>query len=210
MHKKFLILSLFCGLAFTSCQQDNIDEEIQTENLSVMDGDSKSDINTKIHEPDWLIGPGAQIHEPDWLNGPVLNIHEPDWMVGITLDCGDDYDGSKSLVITRNNSAAYRSAEDTRVELKNLNIGGELNFCGLLLVENTVNIHRAGVFDFAGEMFIGTEEKPADLVITSGAHLNFAGKIYVTGDLIIEKGAEVHAGLASEIIVAGDTYISES
>ena len=213
MNKKILILALSLGLGFSSCQTESVSEDVQTEDLSIAKEKSRTAVDTKIHEPVWLEGPGAAIHEPDWLEGPTANIHVPDWIAAMAwFQCGDEYTGDLNLTVNKNNPASYSSPEDGMVNLKNLNVGGELSFCGLLAIENTVNIHRAGVFQLAGEMVVGTKEKPADLVINSGAHLNFAGKITVSGDLIINRGATVEIygeGEGEVLTVGGNIQISE-
>ncbi len=212
MNKNLQILSLALGLAFIGCQTENISEDIHTEDVS-LSGEKISNSNFKIHEPLFVDGPGATIHEPIWIEGPSANIHEPIWIAEMAwFECGEDYTGAPNLTVNKNNPAAYSSSENGMVSLKNLNVGGNLSFCGLLAVENTVNIHRAGEFDFVGEMMIGTVEEPADLVINSGAHLNFAGNIIVTGDLIINKGATVEIlgeGHDQVFTVGGNTEISE-
>lgn len=221
MNKKILMLSLGLGIFLVGCQTDSVTEELPTNEVSVAKESKDSQVNkihepgftTTIHEPGLVEGPGANIHEPGWMEGPGINIHEPGWVAELAwFACGEDYTGSSNLTINKNKPSAYSSAEDDMVVLKNLNIGGDLSFCGLLAVENTLNIHRAGVFDFAGEMFIGTEEVPADLVINSGAHLNFAGKIIVTGDLIINRGATVEIyGEGHDVVfeVGGNIEVSD-
>lgn len=221
MNKKLLMLSLGLGIFLVGCQSDSVSEDMQTPEDLASQEVKKSDLSkihepgftTTIHEPGLVDGPGAEIHEPGWMEGPGTNIHEPPRIAGLAwFSCGENYTGSDNLTINKNNPSAYSSAEDDWVALKNLNVGGDLSFCGFLAVENTVNIHRAGVFDFAGEMFIGTEEVPADLVINSGAHLNFAGKIIVTGDLIINRGAtvEIYGDLDDEVFeVGGNIEVSE-
>lgn len=221
MNKKVLMLSLGLGIFLVGCQADPVSEDIQTSKDLASQEVKKSNLSkihepgftTTIHEPGLVEGPGANIHEPGWMDGPESNIHEPGWVAELAwFSCGEDYTGSANLTINKNNPSAYSSSEDDMVALKNLNVGGDLSFCGLLAVENTVNIHRAGVFDFAGEMFIGTEEEPADLVINSGAHLNFAGKIIITGDLIINRGATVEIygeGEDAVFEIGGDIEVSE-
>ncbi|WP_300433816.1 hypothetical protein [Christiangramia sp.] len=211
--KKLLVFSLGLGLAFTSCETDTVSEEIPAQENLRSGEKSLPNSSFKIHEPDWLEGPGAEIHEPDWMEGPVANIHQPDWIAALAwFECGENYTGHPNLSINKNNPSSYSSPEDGIVSLKNLNIGGDLYFCGLLATENTVNIHRAGEFNLAGEMMIGSIEEPADLVINSGAHLNFAGTIIVTGNLIINPGATVEIygeGEEEVIFVGGTTEISE-
>ena len=214
MKKNLLIVSLSLGLAFTACQTDNVSEEIQLKDSSLATVENCEVSASKIHEPTFLDGPGAAIHEPTWLEGPTTNIHEPPLVSEMSwFDCGDDYTGGPNLNINKNNPSSYSSAETGVITLKNLNVGGDLRLCGNYSVANTVNIHRAGEFEFVGEMMIGTKEEPADLVINSGAHLDFAGKIIVTGDLIINKGATVrmfagHDGFP--FTVGGESNISAS
>ncbi len=215
MNKKFLILCLGAGLFFTSCQTETLSEDTQTQDLSIAKEKTSNDLTSKFHEPDWLQGPSADFHEPDWLQTPGANFHEPDWIAGLAwFECGDKYTGDANLTVNKNNPGAYSTSadgEEGMLNLQNLNVGGDLSICGLLSVENTVNIHRAGQFYFAGEMVIGTEEEPADLVINNGGHLNFAGKIIVTGDLIVNrKGTiEIFGGEDEVLVVSGEVIISD-
>ncbi|MCP9199158.1 hypothetical protein MKO06_04510 [Gramella sp. GC03-9] len=215
MNKKFLILCLGAGMFFTSCQTDTISEDVISEEHSILKEKTSTQVDSKFHTgPDWIVGPGAELHEPDWITEPGANFHTgPDWIVDLAFfACGDEYDGKANLTVNKNNEAAYSSAESGEaVKLKNLNVGGKLDFCGLLSVENDVNLHRNAEFRLAGEMMIGTPEEPADLIINNGAHFDIAGKVYVTGNLIINhKGTlEIFGGEGEVMIVGGEIQLAD-
>ncbi|MUP44994.1 hypothetical protein E0K83_04455 [Gramella sp. BOM4] len=214
MNKKLLILCLGAGMFFTSCQTDNLSEDVVSEENAVLKEKTTTQVDSKFHTgPDWIVGPGAQWHEPPaWITEPGAYFHTgPDWIVDLAFfTCGGEYDGKANLTVNKNNEAAYSSATSGEaLALKNLNVGGKLDFCGLLTVENDVNLHRNAEFRFAGEMMIGTPEEPADLIINHGAHFDIAGTIYVTGNLIVNhKGTlEIYGG--EGMMVAGDIEMAE-
>lgn len=202
MNKRLLMIGLVSGLLFSSCQTEDVSEAGQPNNLNAKIEKTKSGptVTSKIHEPVFLDGPSAAIHEPDWFG---INGYE---------ECDDfpEYEGGKTLNVTRNEDETYHGD----VDFKNINVGGNLWYCGIINVENTVNIHWAGVFNFIGEMVVGTEEKPSDLVITHGGHLNLFGHIVVSGDFVMEDGATLHfLGGDPEMFyieVDGDILIDEN
>ncbi|APG60698.1 hypothetical protein [Christiangramia salexigens] len=209
MYKKLLILSLASGLFFTSCQKDEISEETQTEAVINAEAKSNSDLDGKIHEPDWMEGPGAQIHEPDWMEGPGTSIHTPEWTVESWFECAEESEIPANLVVPSNKEASYSAIENATF-LNKINVGGTLNVCGFVASTNTVNLHRGGVFNFVGDMYIGSEEEPADLVINYGSHFNFAGNVMITGDLIVNNGGTLEQmGDHAEIMVGGDIIYAE-
>lgn len=213
MNKKFAILCLGAGLFFTSCQTENISEDVTSEEVSILKEKTATQVDSKFHRPDWIVGPGAEFHEPDWIDGPTANFHRPDWIAELAwFQCGDEYDGRANLTVNKNNEAAYSSPDSGEaVKLKNLNVGGKLDFCGLLTVENDVNLHRNAEFNFAGEMMIGTEDEPADLVINNGAHFDFAGKVYVTGNLVVNHQGtmEIYGGEGEVLMVGGEIIMAD-
>lgn len=215
MYKKILILCLSAGALFTSCQSESVSEEIQSENVTLAGEKTAGDLNSKWHYPDYLEGPGATYSEPTWSTGPTPTWHTPDWTIANALNaCNGEnnvYDGSANLTVNSSSDLLSYKSGETATQLKNLNIGGELAFCGYLEVENTVNVRRSGEFAFSGEMMIGSEEAPADLVINRGAHLHLSGTVYISGDLIINPFAEVNIHGDNEVVfvVAGEVYIDE-
>lgn len=210
------MLALVSGLFFSSCQTEDVSEATTSNDLNAKIEKTKSNpqVSVKIHEPVWLDGPGAYIHEPVFLSKNSF------------FECGPLYDGGPTLTVTRNSEISYTSGTDNIVELKNLGIGGDFYFCGELAVENTVNVHWAGVFNMAGELTVGTHEKPADLVITHGGHLNLMGHVVVTGDLILNDGATIAykegnseevdfeefnlIDVEGDVIINGEIYVSGS
>ncbi len=198
MNKQFLILAFAAGLTFSSCQKDDVSESIQTETQTTAKQKENISVSTsKIHEPVFRNGDlGAYIHEPVFLGAEGF------------FECGDVYEGKQNLIVNKydGETLSYSSGEET-LELKKLVLGDDLNLCGDVAVENTVNIRWAGVLQFFGEMTIGTEENPADLVINHGGHLILMGHIHVTGDVIINDGARVKfmGEEGSNMISAGGT-----
>ena len=180
MNKKLLVLGLSLGMAFTACQTESVSEDIQTEELSISKEKTKTEVTTKIHNPDWMIA----IHNPDWM----IAIHNPDWMIEGHASCEGlpEYDGSKNLTIPHSSDPQTYGG---LVELNKLNVGGMLTVCGGLDVEKSVNIRHSGELSLVGIMMVGTNEEPQDLTINYGGHLNLNGTLIVTGDLILNNGS---------------------
>ncbi len=174
------MLGLVTGLLFSSCQTEDVSEAASSNDLNAKVEKTKSapEVDSKIHEPVFNDGPSAQIHEPVWFSKNGFE------------ECNDfpEYNGGKTLTVNQNADETYHGNFD----FKNLNIGGTLWYCGVINVENTVNVHWAGVFNFIGEIFIGTEEVPSDLIINHGGHLNLYGHVDVSGDFVMNDGATLH------------------
>ncbi|APU68261.1 MULTISPECIES: hypothetical protein [Christiangramia] len=213
MNKKLLLLGMVAAMTFTACQQDEISDSI-TENEAQLPLPKTvaATASTKIHEPVRLDSLSAQIHEPV-LTGPGSEIHEPDWFeANAWFSCGSAYEGNGNLTVTRNKEQSYC---DHFIELNKISVGGTLNMYAEegLHVANTVNTHYYGVFNFMGDMEIGTADDPQDLVINYGSHFVFQGNIHVTGNLVINNGGTFtmmgHDHQDHTFIVDGDIIIEE-
>lgn len=180
MNKKLLVLGLIAGLAFIGCQTETVSDQVQTEELSISKEKTKTEITTKIHNPDWMIA----IHNPDWM----IAIHNPDWMLEGYASCEglEEYTGSESLSVPH--SAEPRLFGGI-TKLKNLSVGGMLSICGGLDVEGSARIHNSGELTVVGMMMVGSNEQPQDLIINNKSHLNMNGTLIVTGNLILNRGA---------------------
>ncbi|AVR44665.1 hypothetical protein C7S20_04965 [Christiangramia fulva] len=168
MNKRVIMTSFVLGLLFSSCQTE---EAINNVNLEM----KTTDISYMIHEPDFFTGPSAEIHEPDWF---TKNNFE---------ECNQfpEYNGSANLVVTRNDDADYHGDFD----FNSLQVAGTLNYCGVTTVAQVVNINWAGVYTHIGQIQIGTDENPADLIVNHGGHFNLFGYVHITGDLRLNDGA---------------------
>lgn len=210
MNKKLLILGLAAGLTLGSCQKEDVSESLQTETLSAGSKTLEAKqtetftSTSRIHEPVFRSGDlGAYIHEPVFLGAEGF------------FECGDLYEGGQNLIVNKydGETLSYSSGEEA-LELKKLVVGDDLNLCGDFAVENTVNIRWAGVLQLFGEMTIGSDEKPTDLVINHGGHLNLMGHVHVSGDLIVNDGATIEFmgedPDANMISVGGNIEISEN
>ena len=171
MTKKLFILSLGLGLFLTGCETNNVSEDIQMNDSASLVKESNSEKFNKIHTPDWMI-------------------HTPDWMKEEFSDCDNfpEYTGPSTLNLAEKDNLDF--GKDVMVE--NLHAGGVLNICGHLGVANKALVKKGGVVTISGMMSVGSEEKPKDLRINYGGHLNVRGYLVVTGDLILGNGASLH------------------
>jgi len=169
MNKKVLMLSLGLGIFLVGCQTDSVTEELPTNEVSLEKESKDSQVN--------------KIHEPGFING----IHEPGFLKNGFEDCDifPAYTGPANMNIMKGESFDYGQ----KVEVQNLRVGGDLNICGEINIEKDAIIRRNGVLKTVGLMTVGTEEKPKDLVINYGGHLEINGALIVTGDLILNTGA---------------------
>lgn len=206
MNKKTLGLCLSLSVLFaTSCQKEDTAEQIQQETLQITKtGETK--VNSKIHEPVFADGIEAQIHEPIYFENELgASIHEPIYIFSFE-DCEsfDHFEGTGNLTVPSKKEESYHG----EIDLKNLNVGGTLNVCGVLMAEKA-NLHRGGVVNIGGGMLVGTEESK-NLVITSGAHLNIEGDLIVKGDLILNNGATLEfVGADNSVRVDGEVIAEE-
>lgn len=180
MNKRLLFFGLSLGLALTSCQTENVTEELEPQEVSILKEKTSNGPTTKIHDPDWMIA----IHNPDWM----IAIHNPDWMLQGYASCEglEEYTGPKNLVVPH---SAEPQLFGGITSVNHLNVGGILSVCGGLDVKGAAKIHNSGELTVVGMMVVGTEEEPQDLVINNKAHLNMNGTLIVTGNLILNRGA---------------------
>lgn len=186
MNKKLLLLGVAASFIFTACQKDELTEDVTNEAQLPLPKTMGVDASSKIHEPVFIDGIYASIHEPV-LTGPGADIHEP-VLSGGWFDCAEPYDGNGNLIVPKKDHQSY--CADEYLELNKISTGGilDINAQEGVFVANTVNLHHSGVFNFMGDLTIGTEEDPQDLVINYASHFVFMGNVHVTGNLIINNG----------------------
>ncbi|MCL6217995.1 hypothetical protein [Zunongwangia pacifica] len=110
------------------------------------------------------------------------------------------YTGRSNLNVNSNDILAYRGA----ATLKNLNVGGELTFCGSINIQHSVNINSEGTFNMRGAMAVGIFGRNHDLNINSGSVLRIEGTLIVYGNLNLNSGSTLEfVGNGSRIHVFG-------
>lgn len=110
------------------------------------------------------------------------------------------YRGHANLNVNSNEVLNYRGA----TTLKNLNVGGELTYCGSLNIAHSVNINSNGIFNMYGSLAVGRYGKNYDLNINSGSVLKIHGNLTIYGNLNLNSGSKLEfVGSDSTIHVYG-------
>lgn len=112
----------------------------------------------------------------------------------------ETYNGRSNLNVNSNQEVSYQGA----ATLKHLNVGGKFTFCGSLNIQKSTNINSQGEFNMRGALAVGTYGKNDNLNINSEAVLRVEGNLTVYGDLVLNSGATLEfVGEDSSLIVYG-------
>jgi hypothetical protein len=115
------------------------------------------------------------------------------------------YTGSSNLNVNSNEKMAFAGA----ASLKNVNVGGELLFCGSLAIESSLNVNSNGVVQVVGSFAFGQYKKNTSLNINSNSYLKLTGSTVIYGDLRLNSGATLEfVGSGNTITVYGDVTIN--
>lgn len=115
------------------------------------------------------------------------------------------YTGSSNLNVNGNEKMAYSGA----ASLKNVNVGGELLFCGSMAIESSLNINSNGIMQVVGSFAFGQYKKNTSLNINSNSFLKLTGSTVIYGDLRLNSGATLEfVGEGNTITVYGDVTIN--
>ena len=88
--------------------------------------------------------------------------------------------------------------------MKNVNIGGQLTFCGSLAIENSLNLNSGGVFMMNGSFVFGQYNRNNTLSINSDAVMKISGSMVIYGDLNLNSGATLEfIGEGNSVTVFG-------
>ncbi|GAA0878601.1 hypothetical protein GCM10009119_15690 [Algoriphagus jejuensis] len=115
------------------------------------------------------------------------------------------YSGNSNLNVNSNEKMAFTGA----VSLKNVNVGGELLFCGSMAIENSLNVNSNGVMQVVGSFAFGQYKKNTSLNVNSNSYLKLTGSTVIWGDLKLNSGATLEfVGEGNTIHVYGDVTIN--
>jgi hypothetical protein len=118
------------------------------------------------------------------------------------IDCAGlpAYSGNANLNVNSNQELGYAGA----AALKNVNVGGELTFCGSLTVENSMNLNSGGLFQMNGTFVFGQFNRNNTLSINSNATLRISGEVVIYGNLNLNSGATIEfVGQSDKITIFG-------
>lgn len=115
------------------------------------------------------------------------------------------YDGSSNLNVNSNETRAFSGS----AQLKNVNVGGNLLFCGSLAIESSLNVNSNGVLEVNGSFAFGQYKKNTALNVNSNAVLRLSGSVVIYGDLRLNSGAKLEfVGQGTTVTIYGDVTIN--
>ncbi|MCH6198463.1 hypothetical protein MMU07_02645 [Aquiflexum sp. LQ15W] len=133
----------------------------------------------------------------------ILSLAEKDELpLNPGIDCGSlsPYSGSSNLNVNSNEKFRFSGANS----LKNVNIGGELTYCGSLAIESSLNINTGGLFMMNGSFVFGQWNRNNKLTVNSNATLKISGSVVIYGDLNLNSGATIEfVGEGNNVTVFG-------
>ena len=192
MKPKLFSLALIGVLAFTSCQSDVSAEDPQ-EVIELQNSEKEviHDVNKwhkPLGEPFESFDDGYRLHEAGYFEGALAN-----------CDTYAHYEGGKNLMVLQDAPQSYHG----EVEVNKIETNDQLNLCGSVSVNKSVNINFKGILNLGGEMI--TE---GDVKVLYGGHLVIEGNVIIKGDLLLSKDSILKfLGDDSSIEVLGRTNI---
>lgn len=133
----------------------------------------------------------------------ILNLAEKEELAidpGINCNNLSPYSGNSNLNVNGNEVFGFSGANT----LKNVNISGELTYCGSLAIESSLNINSGGLFMMNGSFVFGRWNKNNKLTINSNATLRISGSVVIYGDLNLNSGATIEfVGEANSLSIFG-------
>ncbi|PRY89993.1 hypothetical protein [Mongoliibacter ruber] len=134
----------------------------------------------------------------------ILNLaKEEDAPTDNSISCEgtSKYTGNQNLNVNSNQSMAISGSN----AFKNVNIGGDLVYCGSMSVENSLNLNSGGLFEMNGSFAFGQYRKNNTLSINSGAVFRVHGSVVFYGDLNLNSGATIEfVGEGNSITIYGE------
>lgn len=133
----------------------------------------------------------------------ILSLTDKDELVldpGIVCGGFSAYEGNANLNVNTNEVMEFSGA----ASLKNVNVGGQLTFCGSLAIANNLNLNSGGMFMMNGSFVFGQYNRNNTLTINSGAVLKISGSVVIYGDLNLNSGATIEfVGEANSLTIFG-------
>jgi hypothetical protein len=120
----------------------------------------------------------------------ILSLAEKDELpLNPGIVCGNflPYQGNANLNVNSNEVMEFGGSSS----LKNVNIGGQLTFCGSLAIENSLNINSGGLFMMNGSFVFGQYNRNNTLSINSNSKLKISGAVVIYGNLNLNSGATI-------------------
>ncbi|MBN7813476.1 hypothetical protein J0A68_21145 [Algoriphagus sp. H41] len=115
------------------------------------------------------------------------------------------YTGNSNLNVNSNEKMAYSGS----ASLKNVNVGGELLYCGSLAIESSLNVNSNGIMQVVGSFAFGQYKKNTTINVNSDSYLKLSGSTVIYGDLRLNSGATLEfVGEGNTITVYGDVTIN--
>jgi len=140
----------------------------------------------------------------------ILSLAEKDELaLNPGIDCSSltPYAGSANLNVNSNEKFGYSGA----ASLKNVNVGGQLTFCGSLAVESSLNLNGGGQFLMNGAFVFGQYNRNNTLSINSNAVMKISGSVVIYGDLNLNSGAAIEfVGEGNTVTIFGRVQKGEN
>jgi hypothetical protein len=178
------------GISVTQLMENDILEEI---GILGINGSSNF---IKAHNGYIFVASGSQGLQ-------ILTLTDKDELAldpGIVCGGFPAYEGNANLNVNTNEVMEFSGA----ASLKNVNVGGQLTFCGSLAIENSLNLNSGGTFMMNGSFVFGQYNRNNTLSINSGAVLKVSGSVVMYGDLNLNSGATIEfVGEANSLTIFG-------
>lgn len=117
-----------------------------------------------------------------------------------TIDCTSfaTYNGGEWLNVNSGEDLNYQGS----ASLKGINVNQNLTFCGSISVSQGLNINSGGVFIIKGALAQGQYNNPS-LSFNINGTLKIDGSVVIYGDLILNSGAHLEFASGSSITIYG-------
>lgn len=112
----------------------------------------------------------------------ILKLTRPD-STFTSCDSYPAYTGSANLNVNSGNNFKYRGS----AAMQNVNVNGQLTFCGSMSVSNALNINSGGLFNMNGALSFG-QSRSNTLYINKNAILYVQGTLTIYGNLTLNGG----------------------
>ncbi len=189
---------LFMANGAAGISVSNVENTSDIKSLGILDLDGSSNF-VRNEENFVFVATGAGGLQVLKINVPMEDIAEQ--------LCKDlpAYSGNSNLNVNSNERMAFAGA----ASLKNVNVGGELLYCGSLAVESSLNVNSNGVMQVVGSFAFGQYKKNTAINVNSKSYLKLSGSTVIYGDLRLNSGATLEfVGEGNTITIYGDVTIN--
>jgi hypothetical protein len=117
----------------------------------------------------------------------------------LACDSFNAYPGDAYLNVNSGQTLNYKG--DQLIHM--INVNQNLNWCGVLAVDQGVTVNSNGVFSVKGGLYIGTTKSPSTLMVNGT--LIIEGDLMVYGNVILNSGAKLQfLGTGGHMIITGN------